>query len=166
MKQLTIALDLSSSLVKAIYATDTPPGEMKLLTLPVGVIAVSPRWIEAYRKTRGPVIAETDEIYVQIGRSHYAVGRLAGERFAVSDSLREVKAERGIVRTVATVGAIAAKEKFPEGFRLNLGVLLPYGEINDREIFGREVGAALKEFGFRGREYRVEVSHFSCNASY
>jgi hypothetical protein len=162
MKELTISFDISSSLLKAIYTTDSSSGEMKLLTLPVEVIGVTPGWIEVYRKTRAFDIAGEEDIHVRVGKSHYAVGRLAKEGMGARDSLREVKAERGVIRTVAVVGAIAARERLPESFRLKLGVLLPYGEINDRESFGKKVGEALKEFGFGGREYRVELIRLSC----
>jgi hypothetical protein len=162
MKELTIAFDMSSSLLKAIYTTDSQSGEMKLLTLPVEVIPVTPEWIELHRKTSAFDIAGGENIHVRVGRSHYAVGRLAKEGMGARDSLREVKAERGVIRTVAMVGAIAARERLPESFRVRLGVLLPYGEINDREVFGKKVGEALKEFGFKGRDYRVELTRLSC----
>lgn len=162
MRELTIAFDLSSSLLKAIYTTDSLSGEMKLLTLPVEVIGVTPGWIEVRERTRAFDLAGEEDIHVRVGRSYYAAGRLAKERMGARDSLREVKAERGVIRTVAAVGAIASRERFPDNFRLKLGVLLPYGEINDRESFGKKVGSALQEFGFRGREYRVELSRLSC----
>jgi hypothetical protein len=162
MRELTIAFDISSSLLKAIYATDDPSGEIKLLTLPVEVMGVSPEWIEARSRANVLTLHDEGDIHVRIGRSHYAMGRLATERFGACDSLREVKVDRGIVRTVAAVGAIALRERYPESFRLKLGVLLPYGEIGDRDTFEREARTALKEFEFKGREYRVELTGFSC----
>jgi hypothetical protein len=40
--------------------------------------------------------------------------------------------------------------------------LLPYGEYQNRQAFGEQLGIALKDFRFRGQRLRVKLERFEC----
>jgi hypothetical protein len=160
MCEINLTLDLSSSLVKGIYGINENL-QGKLITLEVETI---PMLLSILRKANnvdfGKINPENNA-YIQIGSECYAVGPLA-RQFMASDSLREPKWSRGVVRTLALLGLIAEKESLPTQFSLNLGILLPYGEISDRENLEKNLRQALKKFKFRDTPYQINLMKFDC----
>lgn len=118
--------------------------------------------IEQYEANR---MGETDpenQAWIEVKGKYYAVGLLARKRFYGDAALRELKYERAVYKVVAMVGAIATKKKMSSSFSLSLGILLPYGEYQDREKFRGLIASALEEFSFQGQRYRVTLEKFNC----
>ncbi|MBD2303398.1 ParM/StbA family protein [Nostoc sp. FACHB-87] len=92
----------------------------------------------------------------------YAVGFLAQKYFEASVNFLELKYENAIPKTLAAVGSIAMKEGLGTKFNLSLGLLLPYGEWEDRERLEGGLTKALFNFCFRGQQFCVKLMSFQC----
>jgi hypothetical protein len=160
MADLSLAFDPSSSMSKAIYTLR--PFQLEWLAMEPEAIEVSKSALEQYEGNgMGKTIPE-NQAWIEVNERCYAVGHLARSRFYADGALRELKYERAAYKLVAMVGAIAVKKRLPEAFSLSLGVLLPYGEYQDRQAFESIVRPALSNFSFRGQTYQVKLEQFHC----
>lgn len=160
MADLCLAFDPSSSESKGFYTLK--PLKVEWLFMEPYAIEVPKVGIEQYEANRMGEAYPENQAWIEVKGKYYAVGLLARKRFYGDAALRELKYERAVYKVVAMVGAIAAKKKLPSSFSLSLGILLPYGEYQDRERFKSLIASALEEFSFRGQRYRVILENFNC----
>ena len=160
MTALCLAFDPSSSLSKGLYAIGS--GEMQWLSMEPEIIQISETAISQYRKRPFSCAQPENEAWVQVGHLSCAVGYLARERFRANPAVRVLKADRARYKVLAMVGAIAAQNHLPSHFDLELGILLPYGEYEDRTNLRRLLAEDLADFKFRGQQYQVRLSQFDC----
>jgi hypothetical protein len=135
---------------------------MEWLAMEPEAIPISEEAIAQYQKRPFASARPEDEAWVEVGGECCAVGYLARERFCANPALRVLKSERAQYKVLAMVGAIAARKRLPSRFSLQLGVLLPYGEYEDRESLRQRLAADLSDFKFRGKGYRVQLTQFDC----
>lgn len=160
MADLCIAFDPSASLNKAFYTGE--PFKLEWLIMEPEVIKVPKSGIEQYEATKIGRSLPEYEAWIEVGGEYYAVGNLAKKRFYAGRSLLTLKFETAVPKILAMVGAIAQTKKMPQEFSLSLGVLLPYGEYEDRKRFHETLKKALSNFQFRGKRYRVKLVAFDC----
>ncbi|OKH47663.1 hypothetical protein NIES2101_23375 [Calothrix sp. HK-06] len=65
---------------------------------------------------------------------YYAVGALARNRFGGFSQLHELKYELALPKILAAIWSARVELELPAKFNLHLGVLLPSGEISDKDI--------------------------------
>jgi hypothetical protein len=160
MTDLCLAFDPSSSVSKAIYTLK--PFKVEWLFMEPEAIEVPDVGIEQYEANRIGEAEPENQAWIEVKGKYYAVGLLARNRFYGDAALKELKYERAVYKVLAMVGAIAAKKKLSTTFSLSLGILLPYGEYQDRERFKSLIASALENFSFRGQCYRVILENFNC----
>ena len=71
--------------------------------------------------------------------------------------LKPLKVEIMIPKLMAVIGAIAEKENLGNEIVLDLGVLLPYGELESRQELIRSLSKSLKGFYFRDKKITVKL---------
>jgi hypothetical protein len=152
--------DLGSSSTRSIFRSKD--GNPSLLMMPPEVIEISRESLDLYKSGRTSTADPHNEAWIQYKGHHYAVGFLAKREFGACMNYKAVKYENAIRKILATVGAIAAKERLPNRFRVALGTLLPRIEYENRAVFERGLSEALSDFSFRDRHYSVELEHFLC----
>lgn len=160
MIDLVVGFDPGSSLGRAFYSAN--PFQLELLLMEPEVVFLPRKSIELYEKNRVGSTAPENAAWVEFQDKCWAVGFLAKSRFHGDLGLAELKFERAIYKVLAMVGAIAQRKSLPEQFSLALGLLLPWGEYQDRDRFERLVRDALCNFCFRGKHYSVELEVFEC----
>ena len=160
MSDLLVVFDPGSSLTKIFYAVGSSKPECLLME--PEVIQVSKESIEAYENSLVGQPNPEDCAWIAVDGKYLAVGFLARTQFLANRGLDELKYERAIYKVLAAVGAIAEREAMPSGFSLSLGLLLPWGEYQDRERFERLVAQGLANFNFRFQNFSVSLELFDC----
>ena len=160
MAALCLAFDPSSSLSKGLYTLGSR--ELQWLSMEPEVIQIGEAAISQYRERPFNSARPEDEAWIEVANLSVAVGYFARERFYANPALRVFKSERARYKILAMVGAIAVKNQLPNRFDLDLGVLLPYGEYEDRVNLNRLLLEDLADFKFRGQRYQVSLRQFDC----
>ena len=162
MTNLTIAFDPGSTLSRAFYTgSEFDP---KLMLMEPEVLPVPRASIEAYEANQlgDPDPKDAAWVAYSNGNRCRAVGYLARTQFHGSAGLAQPKFEQAVDKVLALTGAIAQRESLPSQFKLSLGILLPWGEYQDREFLERQLYQALAEFEFRGQPLSVTLEQFHC----
>lgn len=166
MARIALAFDPSASMSKGMYAvteaainTAQPP---KWMVMEPEVVESTQAEIEAYEQQKIGQSQPENEAWLTLGKQHYAVGYLARSQFNGWERHRELKYELAVYKVLAMVGAIATQYHLSNQCRLDLGLLLPYGEYEDRSRFERLLREALLQFSFRGRPFWIELESLIC----
>lgn len=166
MHRLALAFDPSASMSKGMYAIENVANHttpiLKWMVMEPEVVEITKAEIEAYEKQKIGQSQPENEAWVTLGRQHYAVGYLARCQFKGWERHRELKYELAVYKVLAMVGVIATQYNLKNQCCLDLGLLLPYGEYEDRHRFEILLREALKHFCFRGSPYWIELNHFIC----
>ncbi|MGB5634077.1 MAG: hypothetical protein WBM86_15025 [Waterburya sp.] len=85
-------------------------------------------------------------------QQYYLVGDSAVQAKAQS-SVRQLKSESLIPKTLGIIGQIAQDESLPNQFKLKLTLLLLMSETNDQEFVRSELLKALEDFNYSGVSY-------------
>lgn len=160
MADLLLAFDPGSSLSKALYTTY--PFQLELMVMEPEVFRVDQESIELYEQNRIGQSSPENSAWIEWLGEYRAVGYLAKTRFHGTAGLKELKFGRALYKLLAIVGAIAQKKLLPSKFSMSLGLLLPWGEYQDRERFKRLASEALANFSFRGQRYAISLEGFDC----
>ena len=153
--KLTLIFDPGTSLTKALYKSGRK-GALKYLTMDSQLHPVGVERFARFNKTSDLGKPE-DNAWLQTNNSDcFLVGRLARESRA-STSIKLLKYESMVPKILAVIGAIALKEKLSGFIKLELAILLPYGEFEDRGVLEQELERSLSKFKFQGSEYKVEL---------
>ncbi|MGK7898121.1 MAG: ParM/StbA family protein [Xenococcus sp. (in: cyanobacteria)] len=153
--KLTLIFDPGTSLTKALYKSGRK-GAVKFLTMDSHLLAVGVERFARFNKTSDFAKPE-DNAWLQTDNSAcFLVGRLARESRA-STSIKLLKYESMVPKILALIGAIALKEKLSRFIKLELSILLPYGEYSNRGDLEQELQKSLGKFKFQGSEYQVEL---------
>ena len=153
--KLTLIFDPGTSLTKALYKTGRK-GAVKYLTMGSHLHAVDLERVTSFNKTTDFGKPE-DNAWLQWDNSAcFLVGRLARE-YRASTSIKLLKYESMLPKILALIGAIAEREKLSHFIKLELAILLPYGEFSNRLDLEKELQKSLGQFKFQGSEYRVEL---------
>ena len=142
---LTLVIDPGTSCTKSIYLKGRR-GKPKY-SIASSVIcpsAIAPKAEETYVKL------PDDEQYYLVGES--------AVQAKVQSSIRQLKSESLIPKTLGIIGQIAQEESLPNQFKLKLTLLLPMSETNDREFLHSELSKALVNFDYSGASYQIKES--------
>lgn len=142
---LTLVIDPGTSCTKSIYLKGRRGKPKHLITSSVICpTAIAPRAEETYVKL-------PDE------KQYFLVGDSAVQA-KVQSSIRQLKSEFLIPKTLGIIGQIAQEESLPNQFKLKLTLLLPMSEANDQEFVRSELSKALQDFDYSGISYQVKES--------
>ncbi len=157
--KLTLVGDHGTSLSKVLYRVGRN-GSVQHLTMDAQHLILDADLIgnlnknSEFGRPEDNAWLQTDDL------SCHLVGRLAQE-YRASTSIKSLKYELIVPKILAFVGAIAVKEKLSHSIKLDLAVLLPYGELSNSLELERELQQLASEFKFQGDTYQVELK--KCN---
>ena len=156
--KLTLICDPGTSLSKVLYRVGRK-GQLKHLTMSSEILKLDGGLVTNFNKSiefgkpEDNAWLQTDE------HSCYLVGRLARE-YRASTSIRSLKYESIVPKILAIVGAIAVKQKLSHSLKLDLAVLLPYGEFSNSLELEQELQESTSEFKFQGDTYQVDLPKY------
>ncbi|MGD2184419.1 ParM/StbA family protein [Lusitaniella coriacea] len=156
---LVVALDFGGSYTKGFYASDRG---LSFIGLEPEVVSLPRSAIEAYEANKLAGGKAEDEAWLGRAGEYYAVGSLARRRFSANAGLSDLKAPRGVIKTLAVLGILQQRLELTEGFRVALTVVLPPGEYADRTNFERELRAAIAEWETPTGRASAELADFNC----
>ena len=163
MPKLFLCVDPGGSQTKIIYQLprDKKP---RYLLMPPEVEQIKKdnlkRYLEKESSMSNP--SAIRQAYLEVKERTFVVGYFAS-KFDPEDRLQEIKYENALYKTLAAVGVIAESSKLnPKKISLQLGVLLPWNEYEDRQKFYKKLKEYLNDFVFRGSTYSVELDKFIC----
>ncbi len=154
-KKIVICIDLGSSLIKVLYRVGELP--VKYLLFDPEYIALPPESAANLPRDSGMGWPEDNAWvrYVKNGECHL-VGRTARD-YRVGFNFKALKKVSIVPKVLAAIGTLAQSENLGRNFQLDLGVLLPWGEISAREELQSSLKAALSGFYFRHTYLRVKL---------
>ena len=163
MPKLFLCVDPGGSQTKIIYQLpqDKKP---RYLLMPPEVEQISrdnlKRYLEKESSMSNP--SPIRQAYLEVNQQTFVVGYFAS-KFDPEDRLQEIKYENALYKTLAAVGVIAEQSQLnPKKISLQLGVLLPWNEYEDREKFYNKLTEYLSNFAFRGQSFSVQLDKFIC----
>jgi len=159
-KKLVVCYDAGSSLSKILYSVDS--GDVKYMVMEPEHLALPSSSASSLPVDAGMGKPE-DNAWVKLNKngSAHAVGRVARD-YRASVSFKTLKWETATPKILAAVGAIAEREKLEDKFSLDLGMLLPYGEIRSADGLSKELKTALQSFYFRHKRLKVALERYQC----
>ncbi|MGB3203819.1 MAG: ParM/StbA family protein [Crinalium sp.] len=164
--KITVGIDPGASLTKVIAEVEGEK-ETYLVTMTPQISRVSRSALENYRAGKGQLGSPRpeDEAYVEWDNNIYLVGSFARD-FSGDAGLGELKYERAIYKVAAVVGVIIEKassiKRNVSNITLELVVLLPWTEYEDRDTLKDELTKILADFSFRGQPLKVKLTNFLC----
>ncbi len=164
MVNVTVSIDLGSSLTKAVWSLydDRHRPDLQFLTIEPEVMQCSEKHLNTYRSKRINIYAtEREDIWVKLDNSEtaFAVGYLA-QNLLVDINLKALKYESALYKILAVLGIIAQKQKSQIG--VNLLVMLPWSEWNDQTKLKEQLHTAVKSFWFRGKRIKLNLKNCRC----
>jgi hypothetical protein len=160
MSHLTLAVDPGGSYLKSFYTLESFKPELILMEPEVALVPFQS--LEAYEQSKIGNSSPENSAWIEYQGKFQSVGFLARRRFHADLQLQRRKFELALPKVLALVGAIAEKHDIPNGASIRLGILLPWGEYQDRALFGQLVTDALANYRFRGYEKSFAVELFMC----
>ncbi|UKP01134.1 ParM/StbA family protein [Nostoc sp. UHCC 0870] len=158
-----LSLDPGTSMTKMVYCLPSEiPSKAEMLCMESELIKISKDSLDLYESGQMSRPNPENEAWIEYKEEYYAVGFLAQKYFEARINFLELKYENAIPKTLAAVGAIAMREGLNSHLDLSLGLLLPYGEWEDRERLEMGLKKALSNFSFRGKEFCVNLISFQC----
>ncbi|AFZ15654.1 hypothetical protein Cri9333_4891 (plasmid) [Crinalium epipsammum PCC 9333] len=164
--KITLAIDPGASLTKVIAEVEGIK-ETYLVTMLPEVASVSRETLENYRSGKGQLGSPRpeDEAWVEWENQIYLVGSFARD-FSGDVGLKELKYERAIYKTSAIIGVIIDKasstKRNVNNITLELVVLLPWNEYEDRNRLKDQLTKILADYTFRGQPLKVKLTNFLC----
>lgn len=160
MSELTLAVDPGGSFLKGFFTLETFKPELILMEPEVAVVPLHS--LESYEQSKIGSSSPENSAWIEYKGKYQAVGFLARKRFHAGLQLQRRKFELALPKVLAMVGAIAEKYDLPNGSTVRIGILLPWGEYRDRELFNALITEALANYKFRGNEKSFVLDLFIC----
>jgi hypothetical protein len=157
-QQLILALDFGGSSTKGIYCTLKQNIPTSLVMEPE-VVKISLDSVTC--ETLGTTEPENAAWVNYMGET-FAVGYLAKSKYYANEGLKELKYERAVAKTLASIWATSQKLQLGTKFRLALVCLLPPGEFENKESFHQQLKTILADFTTPTGRMRVELTQFKC----
>jgi hypothetical protein len=118
--------------------------------------------LQAYEESKIGNSSPENSAWIQYQGKSQSVGFLARKRFYADLQLQKRKFELALPKVLAIVGAIAEKHNLSNDSSINLGMLLPWGEYQDRVLFKDLVTKALEDYYFKENHKSFKVNTFLC----
>ncbi|MDJ0567761.1 MAG: ParM/StbA family protein [Pleurocapsa sp. MO_192.B19] len=159
-ERLTVVFDPGTSLSKILYVVNN--GTVKWMTMGAEYLSLPSESAESLPIDSGMGLPE-DNAWVRLDKSGecHAVGFVANN-YRATTSIKKLKQESLMFKILATIGAIAQREKLGGNFNLELGVLLPLSEYRLEHDWSTELKSALSGFYFQTQRLKVRLSDFLC----
>ena len=163
MPKLFLCVDPGGSQTKIIYQL-TKDKKPRYLLMPPEVEQIKEsnlkRYLEKESSMSNP--SAIRQAYLEVKDRTFVVGYFAS-KFDPEDRLQEIKYENALYKTLAAVGVIAEQSQLnPKKISLQLAVLLPWNEYEDRAKFYNKLKEYLSNFVFRGQSFSVQLDKFIC----
>ncbi|EAZ87919.1 hypothetical protein CY0110_00805, partial [Crocosphaera chwakensis CCY0110] len=160
LKKVIVGFDVGSSLNKILYQVEG--SDVQYMVMEPEHLALPPE-SEASLPVDSGMGRPEDNAWIQFkkGEKCHAVGRVADD-FKASVNLKTLKWEIATPKILGAIGAIAEREGLGTEFRLDLGVLLPFGEITSTEQLESELKSSLRGFYFRHQRLKVKLERYKC----
>ena len=163
MPKLFLCVDPGGSQTKIIYQL-TRDKKPRYLLMPPEVEQIKESNLKRYLEKESSMSNPSPirQAYLEVNKRTFVVGYFAS-KFDPEDRLQEIKYENALYKTLAAVGVIAESNKLnPKKISLQLAVLLPWNEYEDRAKFYSKLIEYLSSFVFRSNSYSVQVDKFIC----
>ena len=163
MPKLFLCVDPGGSQTKIIYQL-TRDKKPRYLLMPPEVEQIKEsnlkRYLEKESSMSNP--SAIRQAYLEVKERTFVVGYFAS-KFDPEDRLQEIKYENALYKTLAAVGVIAEQSQLnPKKISLQLAILLPWNEYEDRSKFYNKLKEYLSNFVFRASTYSVQLDKFIC----
>lgn len=99
----------------------------------------------------------------EVEKAYYAVGSLARDWFSGFSQLHELKYELALPKILAAVWLASVEMSLPPRFNLNLAVLLPSGEMSDKDILKSRLASCLKDFDTPDGVRKIKLKAFQAS---
>jgi len=156
--KMVVAVDLGSSITKGFYKSESGTESVKYMLMGSECFSLPEESVK-YLHSRFKMGFPEDNAWIRASEDGetIAVGRMARE-YSAYNRIKPLKAATIVPKLLAYIGAIAEKEKLDEAIELNLGLLLPYGELSAIGEIEKNLISALNEFYFCNRKYSVKIN--------
>ena len=163
MPKLFLCVDPGGSQTKIIYQQNRDK-KPRYLLMPPEVEEIKEdnlkRYLEKESKMSNP--SPIRQAYLEVNKQTFVVGYFAS-LFNPEDRLSEIKYENALYKTLAAVGVIVEQNNLnPQKISLQLAVLLPWNEYEDRSKFYNKLKEYLSSFTWRGQSYSIQLDKFIC----
>ncbi|MDJ0846695.1 MAG: ParM/StbA family protein [Crocosphaera sp.] len=160
LKKVVVCFDVGSSLNKILYQVEGQ--DVQYMVMEPEHLALPAESSASLPMDSGMGRPE-DNAWIRFkkGEKCHAVGRVADD-FKASVNLKTLKWEIATPKILGAIGAIAEREGLGSQFRLDLGVLLPFGEITSTEQLESELKSSLRGFYFRHQRLKVKLERYKC----
>ncbi|MBD2772050.1 ParM/StbA family protein [Iningainema tapete] len=156
LKKIALTIDMGGSKTKAIVQ-EYPEGEPFVLLVDSEVADVSKPSVETVEAEGLP----ESRAWVGIGGEYYALGELARRRFGGILQLRELKYELAVPKVCGAIWLAKQKLNLDNDVAAYLSILLPPGEVQDKEQLQTRLKDAFRSFDTPTGRMRVKTLH--CN---
>ena len=164
MADLYLCVDPGGSQTKIIYQLHGQPKPQYLL-MPPEVEQITACALNSYFDSLGWIgsPAPIQQIWLEVDDDVFVVGAFAN-KFDPTDRLVELKYENALYKVLAAVGLIREIHELSprKKLALQLSILLPWNEYNDRQRFQEKIDTMLSQFSFRGQACKVRLEKFLC----
>ncbi|RAM48099.1 MAG: hypothetical protein C6Y22_29765 [Hapalosiphonaceae cyanobacterium JJU2] len=154
-KKIVLTVDMGGSKTKAI-AQEYPEGKPQVLLMDSEVADVSKASVESIDAEGLP----ESRAWVGVGGEYYVLGELARRRFKGISQLRELKYELAVPKVCGMVWLVKEKLNLHNDVVLYLNILLPPGEVRDKEQLETRLREVFRGFETPAGRMRVKMIRY------
>ncbi|MBE9206153.1 ParM/StbA family protein [Nostoc sp. LEGE 06077] len=155
VKKIVITIDMGASKTKAIVQ-EYPEGKPVVLLLDSEIADVAKASVESVQPEGSP----ESRAWVGIGDEYFALGELARRRFGGISQLRELKYELAIPKICGVFWLAKEKLNLGNDVAAYLSVLLPPGEVQDKEHLQTRLKDVFRGFDTPAGKMRVKMLRY------
>ncbi|BAY80376.1 hypothetical protein NIES25_68640 (plasmid) [Nostoc linckia NIES-25] len=155
VKKIVITIDMGASKTKAIVQ-EYPEGKPVVLLLDSEIADVAKASVESVQPEGSP----ESRAWVGIGDEYFALGELARRRFGGISQLRELKYELAIPKICGAFWLAKEKLNLGNDVAAYLSVLLPPGEVQDKEQLQIRLKDTFRGFDTPAGKMRVKMLRY------
>ncbi|MEM7761336.1 MAG: ParM/StbA family protein [Cyanobacteria bacterium P01_A01_bin.40] len=163
MSKIFLCIDPGGSQTKVIYQL-TKDKKPRYFLMSPEVEEISRDNLKRYLDKQSPLSNPSPlrQAYLEVNKRTFVIGYFAN-KFDPEDRLQEIKYENALYKTLAAVGVIIEQNNLnPKKLSLQLAILLPWNEYEDRQKFFQKLAQYLNNFSFRGLSYSVKLERSVC----
>lgn len=155
VKKVVITIDMGASKTKAVVQ-EYPEGKPVVLLLDSEIADVAKASVESVQQEGSP----ESRAWVGIGDEYFALGELARRRFGGISQLRELKYELAIPKICGAFWLAKEKLNLGNDVAAYLSVLLPPGEVQDKEQLQIRLKDTFRGFDTPAGKMRVKMLRY------
>lgn len=155
VKKVVITIDMGASKTKAIVQ-EYPEGKPVVLLLDSEVADIAKASIESVQQEGSP----ESRTWVGIGDEYFALGELARRRFGGISQLKELKYELAVPKICGAFWLAKEKLNLGNDVAAYLSILLPPGEVQDKEQLQVRLKDAFRGFDTPAGKMRVKMLRY------